>query len=88
MDGAVFKRVENGAIHTFKVKRFVPSRVERAPLDLRLEPVLLVREERDAHVRVGRARQVLRRQILALRKSNKTRTYTHIERQAREGATQ
>lgn len=54
-----------------EVERLVPSWIERAPLDLRLEPVLLVREQRHAHVRVRSARQVLRRQLLALQNTGR-----------------
>lgn len=36
----------------FEVEGLVPPRVQRAPLDLRLEAVLLVREQSNSHVRV------------------------------------
>ena len=47
---------KSGAGLTFEVEGLVPARVERAPFDFRLEPVLLVGQQRHSDVRIGRAR--------------------------------
>lgn len=52
---------------TFEVKRLVPSRIQRAPFDFGLKPMLLVWEQRDSYVGIGGARQVLRRQVFTLK---------------------
>jgi len=51
---------------TFEIERLVPSRIQRAPFDFCLESVLLVRKQRYTYVRIGSARQVLRRQVFTL----------------------
>ena len=51
---------------TFEVERLVPSGVERSPLDLGLESVLLVGQQRHAHVRVRQTVRVLRSKVLRL----------------------
>ena len=57
---------------TFKVESFVPFRVESSPLDLCLQPVFLVRQEGDPHIRVTQpigitGSQVFTLQILIVR---------------------
>ena len=51
---------------TFEVERLVPARVECASLDLGLQSVLLVQQQRHAHIRVRQAVRVLGRQVLCL----------------------
>lgn len=38
---------------TFEVKRLVPSRIQRAPFDFRLQSVFLVRKQCNTDVRIG-----------------------------------
>ena len=51
---------------TFEVECLVPPGVECAPLDLGLESVLLVGQQRHPHVRVRQPVRVLRREVLRL----------------------
>ena len=51
---------------TFEVERLVPPGVEGAPLDLGLQAVLLVRQQRHPHVRVRQPVGVLGSQVLGL----------------------
>lgn len=59
---------------TFEVKGLVPPRVEGPPLDLGLQPMLLVRQECDADVRVAQAVGVLRRQVASLQEKSGSHT--------------
>lgn len=49
-----------------KVERLVPARIQRAPLDLRLQPVFFVRQQGDLDVRIGGAAEIFGRQLFAL----------------------
>ena len=51
---------------TFEVECLVPARVECAALDLGLESVLLVGQQRHPHVRVRQPVRVLCREVLRL----------------------
>ena len=59
---------------TFEIEGFVPAGVQRPPLDLGLEAVLLVGQQRHAHVRVRRPRHVLGGEVFGLQ----TRRYLNI----------
>ena len=53
---------------TFEVEGFIPSRVQRSPLDLRLESSFLVRKQRHPDVRIAQAIRILGGEISGLNK--------------------
>lgn len=54
-------------LHTFEVKRFIPSGVQGPSFDFRLQPVFFVREKSNTDVGVWRAAHILGRQFLRLK---------------------
>jgi len=71
-----------GQSPTFEGENFVPSRVEVLSLDVRRERVLLVGQQRDLDVRIRRAAEVLRRQLLGSDDLDRQRLRVEVVRHA------
>jgi len=67
---------------TFKGEDFVPSRVEVLPFDVGRKRVFLVGQQRDLDVRIGRAAEVLRGQLLGADDLHRQRLRVEVVRQA------